>query len=58
MSWVADSSSGRFTPKERALGSHWLERYVDTRADLGSFKKKNASYPCRALNNDTSVVHP
>jgi hypothetical protein len=58
MSRVADSRSSRFNPKDSVLDSHWLERYVGPRADLGSLKKKNTPYPCQASNKDTSVVHP
>jgi hypothetical protein len=42
--WSA-SCPGRFTPGERASGTHWIRGWVDPRADLDS-------------NSDSSVVLP
>jgi hypothetical protein len=37
--WSA-SRPGRFTPGERALGTHWIRVWVDPRASLDDFEKR------------------
>jgi hypothetical protein len=43
--WSA-SRPGRFTPGERAAGTHWIRGWVCPRADLDTVEKKK-SYPCQ-----------
>jgi hypothetical protein len=52
--WSA-SSSGNFTPKERALGTHWIGGWVGSRAVLDAVVKKNLS-PRRETNPRTAIV--
>jgi hypothetical protein len=37
--WSA-SCPGRFTPGERAPGTHWIEGWVDPRGGLDDFEKR------------------
>jgi hypothetical protein len=37
--WSA-SRTGRYTPEERASGTHWIGGCVDPRADLDDVKKR------------------
>jgi hypothetical protein len=37
--WSA-SRPGRFTPRERALGTHWIGGWVDLRAGLDDVEKR------------------
>jgi hypothetical protein len=48
---------GRFTPKERAPGSHWLGGWVGPSAVLGAVKRKIPS-PRRKSNPRTPIVQP
>jgi hypothetical protein len=43
--WLA-SRSGRFTPRERAPGTHWIGGWVGPRAGLDAVLR-NIPYPCR-----------
>jgi hypothetical protein len=36
----SDSRPGRFTPGERAPGTHWIGGWVDLRAGLDNFEKR------------------
>jgi hypothetical protein len=54
--WSA-SRPGRFTPRERAPGTHWIAGWVDPRAGLDDWRSKN-SWPHRDSNSDPSVVQP
>jgi hypothetical protein len=38
--WSA-SRPGRFIPGERALGTHWIGSWVDTRAGLDDLERRN-----------------
>jgi hypothetical protein len=47
--WSA-SHPGRFTPEERAPGTHWIARWVDPRADLDDVEnRKFLTLPGREL---------
>jgi hypothetical protein len=37
---VSTSRPGRFTPEERAPGTHWIEGWVDLRAGLDDLEKR------------------
>jgi hypothetical protein len=54
--WSASLPS-RFTPGERAAGTHWRGGWVDPRASLDDVEKKNSS-PYRDSNSNPSVVQP
>jgi hypothetical protein len=54
--WSA-SRLGRFTPKERARGTHWIGGWVDPRAGQNDLEKRN-SWPYRDSNFDLRVVQP
>jgi hypothetical protein len=48
---------GRFTPRERASGTHWIGGWVDLRPGLDDVE--NGKYlPYRDSNSDPSVVQP
>jgi hypothetical protein len=44
--WSA-SRFGRFTPMERALGTHWIGGWVDSRAVLEAMVKREIPSPRR-----------
>jgi hypothetical protein len=54
--WPA-SLSGRFTPVERALGTHWIGGLVDPKTGLEEWRGGNRC-PYRVLNFDPSTVQP
>jgi hypothetical protein len=54
--WSA-SHPGRFTPGERAYGTHWIGGWLDPRAGLDDMEKRKFS-PYRYSNSDPSVAHP
>jgi hypothetical protein len=47
--WLA-SFPGRFTPKERAPGAHWIGGWVGSRALLDAVMKRRIRSPCRDSN--------
>jgi hypothetical protein len=51
----SNSRPGRFTPKERAAGTHWTGGWVDHRAVLYAVKRKIPS-PRRESNPRTPIV--
>jgi hypothetical protein len=53
-SWV--SRSGRFTPRERAPGTHWIGGWVDSRAVLDAVVKGKIPSPRRESNPRTPIV--
>jgi hypothetical protein len=53
--WSA-SRPGRFTPKERACGTHWIGGSVDSRAVLDAVVKRKIPSPRRESNPRTPVV--
>jgi len=53
---VSASRPGRFTPRERAPGTHWIEGCVGRRADLDTVTKKRIPSPRRKSNPRTLIV--
>jgi hypothetical protein len=47
--WSA-SSPGRFSPRERATGTHWIGGWVGPRAVLDAVVKRKIPSPCRDSN--------
>jgi hypothetical protein len=54
--WSA-SRPCRFTPEERAPGTHWIGGWVDSRAGLDDMEKRQFLI-LPGLNCNPSVVHP
>jgi hypothetical protein len=55
--WSA-SRSGRFTPREKASGTHWLGGWVGPRVVLDTVVKTKIPNPRRELNPRTPIVQP
>jgi hypothetical protein len=55
--WSA-SRPGRFTPRERAPGTHWIRGGVGPRAVLDAVVKRKHPNPRRESNPRTPVVQP
>jgi hypothetical protein len=55
--WSA-SRPGRFTPIERASGTHWIGGWVGPRAVLDAVVKKKIPSPRRESNPRTLIVQP
>jgi hypothetical protein len=55
--WSA-SHPGRFTPRERAPGTHWIGGWVDPRAFLDAVVKRKIPSPRRESNPRTPIVRP
>jgi hypothetical protein len=55
--WLA-SRSGRFTPRERALGTHWIGGWVGPRAVLNAVVKRKIPSPRRESNSRTPTIQP
>jgi hypothetical protein len=55
--WSA-SRTGRFTPRERAPGTHWIGGWVGLRAILDAVVKRKISSPRRKSNPRTPIVQP
>jgi hypothetical protein len=55
--WSA-SRSGRFTPRERAPGIHWIGGWVGPRAVLNVVVKIKIPSPRRESNSRTPIVQP
>jgi hypothetical protein len=56
-SWSRLGRSDRFTPGERAPGTHWIGSWVDHRGSLDDVEKIKFE-PYRDSNSDPSVVQP
>jgi hypothetical protein len=54
----SDLRSGRFTPRERALGTHWIGGWVGLRAILDAVVKRKILSPHRQSNPRTPIVQP
>jgi hypothetical protein len=54
--WSA-SRLGRFTPRERDPGTHWIGGWVGPRAVLDAVVKKKIPSPRRESNPRTPIVH-
>jgi hypothetical protein len=55
--WSA-SRPGRFTPRERASGTHWVWGWVGPRAVLDAVVKRKIPSPHREWNPRTPIVQP
>jgi hypothetical protein len=55
--WSA-SRPGRFTPRERSLGTHWIGGWVGSRAVLDAVVKRKIPSPSRESNPRTPIVQP
>jgi hypothetical protein len=55
--WSA-SRPGRFTPRERAPGTHWIGGWVGPRAVLDAVVKRKIHTSRRESNIRTPIVHP
>jgi hypothetical protein len=55
--WSA-SRPDRFTPRERALGTHWIGGWVGLRAVLDADVKRKILSPRRESNSRTPIVPP
>jgi hypothetical protein len=55
--WSA-SHPGRFTPRERAPGTHWIGGWVGPRAVLDAVVKRKILSPRRESNPRTPIVQP
>jgi hypothetical protein len=55
--WSA-SLPWRFTPGERAQGTHWIGGWVDLRAGLGDLEKRKILGPTGTRTSTPSVVKP
>jgi hypothetical protein len=55
--WSA-SRSGRFTPRERDPGTHWIGGWVGSRAVLEAVVKRKIPNPHRESNLRTPIVQP
>jgi hypothetical protein len=55
--WSA-SRPGRFTPRVRALGTHWIGGWVGPRAVLDAVVKRKIPSPRRESNPRTPIVQP
>jgi hypothetical protein len=53
--WSA-SRPGCFNPRWRALCTHWLWRWVGSRAGLDTVEYRKISCRCRELNPESSAV--
>jgi hypothetical protein len=49
------SIPGRFTPGERALGTHWIEGWMGPRAGVEAMEKRKISCPCQESKPGRSV---
>jgi hypothetical protein len=52
------SRPGRFTPRERAPGTHWVVGYVGSRAVLDAVLEKKIHSPRRESKYRTLIVQP
>jgi hypothetical protein len=52
------SRHGRFTPRERALGTHWIGGWVGPRAVLDAVVKRKIPSPRRESKPRTPIVQP
>jgi hypothetical protein len=55
--WSA-SRAGRFTPREKAPGTHWIGGWVGPRAVLDAVMKRKIPNPRRKSNPRTPIVLP
>jgi hypothetical protein len=55
--WSA-SHPGRFTPRERAAGTHWIGGWVGPRAGLDAVVERKIPNPRQESNPRTPIVQP
>jgi hypothetical protein len=55
--WSA-SRPGRFTPKERAAGTHWIGCWLGPRASLDAVVKRKVPSPRQEWKPRTPIVQP
>jgi hypothetical protein len=55
--WSA-SRPGRFTPRERVSGTHWIGSWVRPRAVLDAVVKRKIPSPRRESNPRTPIIQP
>jgi hypothetical protein len=55
--WSA-SRHGRFTPRERATGTHWIGGWVGPRAVLDAVMKRKIPSPRQESNPRTPIIQP
>jgi hypothetical protein len=55
---LSASRPGRFTPNERAPGTHLIGGWVSPRAVLDAVVKRKIPSPRRESNPRTPIVHP
>jgi hypothetical protein len=55
--WSA-SRLGRFTPRERARGTHWIRAWVGTRASLDTVSKRKTPSSRQESNPEHPIVQP
>jgi hypothetical protein len=55
--WSA-SRPDRFTPRERAPGTHWIGGWVGPRAVLDAVVKRKIPSPRRESNRTTPIIQP
>jgi hypothetical protein len=53
--WLA-SRPCRFTPGEKAQGTHWIKGWVDLKADLDTVEKRKVFCPFQESNPDTLIT--
>jgi hypothetical protein len=54
----SSSGPGRFTPRERTPGTHWIGGWVSPRAVLNAVVKRKIPSPLRESNPKTPIVQP
>jgi hypothetical protein len=54
----SDSRPGRFIPRERSSGTHWIGDWVSPRAVLDAVVKRNIPNPRRESNPRTPTIQP
>jgi hypothetical protein len=52
--WRSASCPNRFTPRERAPGTHWIGVWVGPRASLDAVVKRKIPSPCQKSNPQSS----
>jgi hypothetical protein len=55
---MVSSRPGRFTPKERAPGTHWIKAWVGPRSVLDTAVKRKIPSPRRESNPRTPIFQP
>jgi hypothetical protein len=56
--WVVSFTAGRFIPREKAPGTHWIGGWVGLRAVLDVVVNRKIPSPRRELNSRTPIIQP